>query len=823
MSRRFQTLRAIVLQLAVAVPNPFCQAEEISRRATNILAGNAVPACAQDCLLSLIESDFPADVCPNQRDLSCLCTKRSTTGFTLGEAALRCVYSSCLNPGSREFQVYAICSGIRNALPNTHSAITITPTTMTTTEGDPVPSKTVSETTFLPTDSPSIITPSSTLAIPTSLNTSTAHLSTTPLSSTSTSTQPAGLPSKSPEPTTANDAPPMTSAQVIGASIGGAVVGALVLALIVLLILRRRRKKMMARHESEFEIGGQMSEPPPQASLAGYRGPRALGSPIGIYNEPVVRRLTLPVNNIRQSAATAAGSLPYPYPTYRHSDSDDASLSTPNAPPKSKSPRRISQLLPEKPNYEVYSSQHPITERLGRRPDSSTTVFEEEDDDDRRALVETNNHWLPTPPNSRYNNPPANSNYSQRQQYAHQYNTAYQNNGRHPQQQQQRRQRRQPPTLRLVTPASSNAYQDQTNMTTSPPKVTYQRTDFGSSMRSNGPAPSGHSNVYPQAGAGAGRQGEPVDRQSSQNRRRANDRMSAGSVTSFKSVESNGGTRNGNIGTFPKRATVRLSPVRERSTSPDPNAYPQPPSKPLRYPPMAGRSITHQNTNFQRQGQSEETNDMTTGRGTNGSNPRSYPYPYPNPAGAANTVPKFPKFHQPLRPPIPPPKPDPQPQPQPQPQPPNQRQQHQYSPHATSEPRNSGTSSNSNSNSNNSLLSKRRGDAVADKMESELNVTNASGRRPSPLNSGNKSDSAGAVQGGLRTPSPSLAFQARLKRQAQQQQQQQQQHQQRRQRQGRNNTDDDSDGFVQQFDLLGSQGRKLTPTRRGQNLYLNVE
>ncbi|PGH00960.1 hypothetical protein GX51_05509 [Blastomyces parvus] len=808
MSRRFQAL-AVVLQLAVAVQNPFCLADHISPPATAISRGDFVPACAQGCLLSFIKSDFPAAACPNPRDLSCLCSRRSTTGFTLGEGALRCVYAVCSNPGIQEFQVYSICSGIRNALPNTHTAITITSTAMTTTQPNPIPSTTISETT-LPQTSSLSITYSSTVTTPITSSTSTTLLSAT-LSSSSTSvpTDPAGLPPNTPEPPAANGEPSMSSAKVIGASIGGAVAGALLLALIILLLLKRRRKKMMAAHESEFEIGGQMAEPSPHDFLAGYRGGRALGSPIGIYNEPVVRRLTHPSNITKQSEAAApeVGNFSYPYPAYSHSGSDDASLSTPNA-TKAKSPRRISQLLPEKPNYEVYSSQHPITERLGRRPDSSTTVFEEDYDGDRKALIAANNHWPPAHPNGGYGNTSANRTYLQPQQYGFQYAT-YQNTERQQPQQPQhqpRRQRRQPPTLRLVTPASSNLYQGRTNMTTSPPKVTYQRMDSGLSIRPKGTGLGGQSGLYTRAGAGAGagagawRHGGPVD----QNRRRAKDRTSAGSVTSFESVDSNDGNRNGNVGTVPRRTAVRLSPVRERSTSPDPNAHPTPPSKPLRYPPING------------QGHSERANDVTMGSGTHGGNSRLYPYPIP--ASTASNIPKFPKFHQPLRPPMPRSQPGSQKQPQPQPQ-----HQYQYSPHTPNEPRNSGTSSNSNSTSNNSLLSKRRGEAMADKMENELDVNKASGRR-SPLNSGNKSGSgAGAMaQGGLRTPSPSVAFQARQKRQAQERQLQKQQRQQGRR--DRDMTDDDSDAYVEQrSDLLGSQGRKLTPTRRGPDLYLNVE
>ncbi|QSS63053.1 hypothetical protein I7I51_00110 [Histoplasma capsulatum] len=742
MSRHFHTLLAIVLHLAVAVPIPFCRAENIPPRATNITAGNVVPDCAQGCLASFIESDFPTAACQNARDLSCLCTRRSTAGFTLGEA-------------------------------------TTTTTTTTTTEAQRTHSPTLAEPTPSPTSNSSISL-SSTMVKPITSSTSIA-LHSTPLPSStlvSTSTfffpQPTGLPPEPSEPPPVEDAHPMTSAQVIGISIGGAAAGALLLALIIIFCLKRRRNKVMTAHESGFEIGGQMSEPSPLDFLVGYRGDRALRSPIGIYNEPVARRLTLPANNASQPAGTAsdARNAPFSYPAYSQRDSDDASLSTPNAPPNSKSPRRLSQLLPEKPNYEAFSSQDPIAEPTRRRPESAATLFFEEDNEDRRTLAAANTQRPPTHPSGRYDRMPvnANRNQSQNKQYGPQY-AAHQNNGRQQQPQQQQRQRqRQPPTLRLVTPASSSSCHARTNMTMSPPKVTYQRMDYGSPMRPNGIAPSGHLNFYSQAGAGAWRHEGPID----QSRRRSNDRTLTGSVTGSESVESNVGSRNRNGGSATKRSSARLSPVRERSTSPDPNAYPKPLSIPLKYPPMTGRSAPH-NNNFQGQDPSERCNDMSISGGANGSKSRLYSYPYHhqhpyqhqlhNTSGGARNIPKFPKFpkfHQPLRPPM---------RLQPPPHTRNQQPQHHYPSYTSYTKGRHNNCTSSNTSSSYSLLSKRRGEATAEKMESELDVSKASGLRPSPLNSANKSGAGdlGAAQGVLETPSPSLAFQEWQERQAQQQ------------------------------------------------------
>ncbi|KAK2808764.1 hypothetical protein FQN50_004436 [Emmonsiellopsis sp. PD_5] len=586
--------------------------------------------------------------------------------------------------------------------------------------------------------SPPSKTTSSTTTLTRSEATQTPSLTTSSYSSTlSTSTQTSQAPS---EPAAAASSPPLTNGQVIGISVAGAVGGAFIFAIIIFFIVRRRRRKILEKRESEFEIGGNMTEPPPD-SPSDYRGKPAVKTPVGTYNEPIGRRLTLAAN-ARQTAAAAG----LPYPVYRQNDVDDLSLTTPRA---VKTPRRLSQLLPEKPDYGVSLSQHPITDRLGRRPPSSATIFEE-DIDDRKALLPERD-GLPSRPNNGYR--PTVPYQPGRQQYG-QY-PPFQNS-------------RQPPNLRLITP-SRNGYQNRSNMPI-PPQKQFQRQEFGSSIRAIRPVSSEYSSFYSQDGPGRNRAPD----QSTQYRRRASDRTSGASITSFESMTSDEASAD------PKRATMRLSrlsPVKE-GLSPDPNNYSNSKSKPLRYPVKIART--------------------DSSSPTSSNLPRQYPArnaPPPTTTGTAAQQP-----NRTLRPPISFSSPN---------------YERPYINSSTEQQPHNSAVSNSSNNSANSLLAKRRGEDVAEKLESSFKGPSNLRRerkdgQPSPLRirgkgKGNtETDTSGAAGEvrvgvgtragwGLKTPSPKFS-----------------------QREGEQSDGGESDGGT------FGRGRKVTPTRRGPDLYLNV-
>ncbi|MCJ1398572.1 hypothetical protein MMC11_001772 [Xylographa trunciseda] len=93
---------------------------------------DVTPTCAQSCLENFIATSFPLYTCPDQQDLSCLCTSNSASGLTLGEGALQCIAAACTNPQASDFVgAYEVCAGVPNALPMTHGTLTATLATPT--------------------------------------------------------------------------------------------------------------------------------------------------------------------------------------------------------------------------------------------------------------------------------------------------------------------------------------------------------------------------------------------------------------------------------------------------------------------------------------------------------------------------------------------------------------------------------------------------------------------------------------------------------------------------------------------------------------------
>src|SRR4051794_8234353 len=52
---------------------------------------NFIPPCAQQCFAYFLESNFPTDVCTDNPTLDCICSSKSSSGFTAGEGAIQCI------------------------------------------------------------------------------------------------------------------------------------------------------------------------------------------------------------------------------------------------------------------------------------------------------------------------------------------------------------------------------------------------------------------------------------------------------------------------------------------------------------------------------------------------------------------------------------------------------------------------------------------------------------------------------------------------------------------------------------------------------------
>ena len=127
----------LIWSLLLSIPIPFVRAGPLSTESLTPYLSTIVPTCAQDCLQSFISVNFPTVVCSPQ-NFNCLCITPSLSGYTLGEGALMCLVSSCLEQTvTTETSVYEICRSIPDTLPNIHSTLTATYTPTTSDNSQP--------------------------------------------------------------------------------------------------------------------------------------------------------------------------------------------------------------------------------------------------------------------------------------------------------------------------------------------------------------------------------------------------------------------------------------------------------------------------------------------------------------------------------------------------------------------------------------------------------------------------------------------------------------------------------------------------------------
>ncbi|KAI0974044.1 hypothetical protein F4678DRAFT_424410 [Xylaria arbuscula] len=271
-----------------------------------------VPTCAQSCLESFITSNYPTIDCGAGFSLSCLCPAQSLSGFTVGEAALQCLLGYAQlglcdekdAGGSAPARVLNMCSGQQSALPNTHPTLTATlvvppsgspillpPTTTQTTLST---SSTVRSTlTTLRTTTHSTQSLTTTTPRPSSVVTTMVMSSVLTSASVSTSTSvPVSTTTSAPVSTT-NSAPTSSStpepsattrlapAQVIGISVG--VAGAVAIAagaIFLARFLRRRRYPDSDSEKAFFQNDNSSGGPDPFGSR---------GSRIFHISPPVLR------------------------------------------------------------------------------------------------------------------------------------------------------------------------------------------------------------------------------------------------------------------------------------------------------------------------------------------------------------------------------------------------------------------------------------------------------------------------------------------------------------------------------------------------------
>ncbi|KAF2786500.1 hypothetical protein K505DRAFT_422389 [Melanomma pulvis-pyrius CBS 109.77] len=186
-----------------------------------------VPACAQPCLQTALGDRFPRS-CTVQEDISCLCSRYSINGESLGEVALGCIYSSCPTI-DKASSSYNICLGQRDAVRPTQTAITVVATmasSQTTTTKQ-------TSTTFTTSTRASSITSNSII-----INSNPFVSSTTSsLSATKTPTAVPIVAGTPPGPKT------MTPAQIAGLSVAAVAAFIVAIGLMAFSVFLRRRKE----------------------------------------------------------------------------------------------------------------------------------------------------------------------------------------------------------------------------------------------------------------------------------------------------------------------------------------------------------------------------------------------------------------------------------------------------------------------------------------------------------------------------------------------------------------------------------------------------
>jgi hypothetical protein len=187
-----------------------------------------LPACAQPCLEGYLQQDFATSICPDLTDLNCLCSHYGSDGYTLGEKAFACLYSTSCSQSSRSnaTSIYSVCGSRSNAVTPTHKTVIITATPSTIASSTIISLKTT--------------------AVTTSTAKSISSATSTTMSGASTSTSPAGM------KTSKNIS--LTMAQIAGITIAAAALLILTVGIACCLIFVRKRNKRLEMEDQKVLI-----------------------------------------------------------------------------------------------------------------------------------------------------------------------------------------------------------------------------------------------------------------------------------------------------------------------------------------------------------------------------------------------------------------------------------------------------------------------------------------------------------------------------------------------------------------------------------------
>ncbi|PLB53148.1 hypothetical protein P170DRAFT_349521 [Aspergillus steynii IBT 23096] len=391
-------LRLLFLVVSSLVPSCLAiDANEPQPTGAVVSPVDRVLDCAANCTREFIQTDYPNNACSQGLDIECLCRTNTNSGYTLGEAALRCSLAYCPLEAVLRSTVYSICDSIAGALPRTHATITATivttpsPTSTTAAQTETAaPTGTLSSTLSTSSTISSEFSESSR-----SSESKTTHVSTTltsfesPISITRTVQHPSSATTSDQASDTgaASKNSTLKPSAVIGVSVASGVSGFFIIGLIIFCCCRKaRRRNQQAKDNNFFEIGGAMSEPPdfslpPKRPTPGPSNPSSrttnedsrparLMSPFEYRSENPAVVVTKPGDDHanRNSRRISPSKIGFAF----SSNSENEALSSQS------SQRTISDLLPEKPVYDLYPQPLRWSQQKTPRPASGATLFEED-------------------------------------------------------------------------------------------------------------------------------------------------------------------------------------------------------------------------------------------------------------------------------------------------------------------------------------------------------------------------------------------------------------------------------------------------------------
>ncbi|KAJ6131673.1 hypothetical protein N7523_001379 [Penicillium sp. IBT 18751x] len=237
---------------------------------------DVIPDCAKICVENFANAEYTSAECSTISDMRCLCRTRTPSGLTIGEAALSCVYALCsktIIQSSSAADAYRVCDSVSDAVSETHKTITATtfPSVSSTSTAEITTTEVTATTTTTSDATPETTTLSNTSTIssdsaitvyhPTSTGTGSAPtIASTETSSTSTISS---SPSSSPAVSGENKDHHVSAGTVIGVSVVSGVAGCFIIGVAVFFLCKRwRRNNRVEDPDSDFEIGGAMTEPP---------------------------------------------------------------------------------------------------------------------------------------------------------------------------------------------------------------------------------------------------------------------------------------------------------------------------------------------------------------------------------------------------------------------------------------------------------------------------------------------------------------------------------------------------------------------------------